>query len=136
MTSPYKGLTNTALTFEISGTTTTTDEFGNVIDVDGSLAVTAFLKQPSVQQLSKIPNINVPGLTQEAVYYVGWCVVPQTLPATVHQGDWADCTLGGSSGRFYLRDLLNPPFGRSGVGSTIETAAGTRIEGWFQPEQY
>lgn len=136
MVSPFKGLANTSLTFEISGSTTTTDEFDNVIDVDGSLAVSAFLKQPSVQQLSKIPNVNVPGLSQEASYYVGWCVSPQVLPTTVKQGDWAGCTLGGAVGRFYLREVLNPPFGRSGVGSAIETAVGTRIEGWFQPERY
>jgi len=133
MPSPFKTLPNATLLFEITGTTTTTDEFGNVTDVEGSLSVTAYLKQ---QQLGKIPRVNVPGMRQDATYYIGWSINPQTLPATVRQGNWATCTMGTTTGQFYLRELLNPPFGRTGIGAVLESAIGTRIEGWFQTEGY
>lgn len=138
MASPFTNLDNATIIFQVStaATETTTDEWGNVIDDDGNLTVKAFLKQPDIMMLSKIPTPNVPGLNQDATYFEGYAVKPMILPASVKQGTWGEATIGGMQGKFYLREFINPPYGKGGIGLIVQSAAGTRIEGWFQRGSY
>ena len=138
MASPFTGLDNATIIFQVSpaGGSITTDEWGNVVDSEGNLTVKAFLKQPPIMMASKIPTPNVPGLSQDATYFEGYAVKPMTLPATVKQGTWGDATIGGMAGKFFLREFINPPYGKGGIGLIVQNAAGTRIEGWFQRGSY
>lgn len=137
MASPFTNLDNATIIFQIStAVATTTDDWGNVVDAQGNLTVKAFLKIPNITAASKMPRPNVPGLSQDAIYFEGYAVNPMTLPATVKQGSWGTATIGGMTGKFYLEQFVNPPYGKGGIGLIVQNAAGTRIEGWLQRDSY
>ncbi|MFM7367784.1 MAG: hypothetical protein ACKO2Z_08285, partial [Sphaerospermopsis kisseleviana] len=107
MASPFIGLENATIIFQSSTGGTTQDEWGNVVDSEGNVTVRAFLKVPKTA--GKIPKPNVPGLSQDAVYFEGYAVTPMILPSSIKQGSWGTATIGGMAGKFYLDEFINPP---------------------------
>lgn len=129
MGSPFESLKNGTLTFEISGSGTTTDELGNVVANSSSdRRVEVYLKRAAGKQ--KVMT-RFAGVEETAVWFEGYCVAPQTLPTTIVEHMWARAEIGGTEGYFCL-GMINAPYGRAGIGSLVEKSAGTKIEGWFQ----
>jgi len=129
MASPFELLKNASLTFEIAGQGTTEDDLGNVVAVTGDRLVTAYLKRASAGKQKVVTRFA--GIEESAVWFEGYCVSPQRLPDAIVEHAWARAEIGGVEGYFCL-GMVNPPYGRGGIGTLIESSAGTKIEGWFQ----
>lgn len=129
MISPFRTLTNAELRFSIPATTAAVNAVGNVTLVpDRVITVAAYLKLKP----NRAKNDRPEGIPILADAFEGWAVEPMVLPAEIRSLSRATATIGGISGTFTLdANILNAPYGRTGLGGTIEELSGTKISGWF-----
>ncbi|MBD3882173.1 hypothetical protein IFO70_10420 [Phormidium tenue FACHB-886] len=133
MDSPFIGYENATLTFGQLTTETTTDDFGNSMPLFVPLPIVSMLRlvtNPAIDRLLQAQQqIEADGLALE-----GYCVDPMVLPMEVMEQTEANTTFNNVPGKFVLT-LINPPYGRYGIGALIEAEAGTKIAGWFVPNR-
>lgn len=131
MPSEFLGLETATLQFQQAGNTSTTDVWGNIQPTIAPVAVDCYLKIVSDQKTTTLLQQKQRS-EPDAVAMQGYCVTPQILPAGIKEEDEALMTWNDRAGKFVLV-LINPPYGRQGIGALIEQEAGTKILGWFVP---
>lgn len=118
--SPFSGLQNTVLLFEVASARTTDPLTGNRPKLEPQqVEIQAMLtekKDPKVERS--------PGVDGQAIYLEGYAVNPTELPANIRPNTWAEATWSGYRGQFYLLLTGRSPFG-------VEAATGDKIRGWF-----
>jgi hypothetical protein len=133
MSSPLNGFANCTLNFSVPSTQTELDTFGNTVSVSRSLPVVAMMK-------ILIAGLELRLLQQnrreedDAIALSGYCVSPMSLPVEIEEQSTAKVTFNGRRGEFWLV-LINPPYGRAGIGSILNEAIGTKLLGWFVPDR-
>lgn len=128
-TSPFLQYQNATLTFDLLIGSSGVNATGNRRLTTEPVTVTAFLKRVSLISASQIQRL--PGLNSEADFWSGYAVTPMQLPLELKQGDKAKAVISGEVGIFIIYGLINPPYGRSGIGAVVERTAGTKFTGWF-----
>ncbi|MBE9178601.1 hypothetical protein IQ268_08520 [Oculatella sp. LEGE 06141] len=131
MSGVFAGFENAQIVFETLGEDSEADEFGNSAPVCNQRSVSAKLKlaSESTQRLLQ----HDPQVERDAIALEGHCITPMILPLNITEETEATLTFNRRSGRFRLV-LINPPYGREGIGAIVEQATGTKIVGWFIPE--
>lgn len=129
MRTPYAAVSNTQLQFRLATAQTTEDQFGNPQPVYQTVTVAAYLYITSGQSLPGFLQSDFRGI-QNAISLEGYCTDPATLPAGIDRESQADCTFDDEPGKFTLV-LINPPYGRQGLGALLEAKQGTKIAGFF-----
>jgi hypothetical protein len=129
--SPFAGVSNAVLIFPNYTSELGEDEDGNPTEVKSTssgLTVKAFFKKLNQFSASQIRRL--PGVDERSQYYQGYAVSPMKLPSTIESGSEAEMKLGSQSGIFIV-NAVNEKFGDGGIGTIIQSAAGTHFGGWF-----
>lgn len=135
MTRKLKEVSTARLTFSIqSGITIDND--GNRVPKTTELKVLAYLKRDGRSEREQ----RTEGIDPLAVYLSGYATEPSDL-SVYAIGIEAKCDMGRIVGVFRMSAFQNPPFGRASfddgenIGTKVERKLGTRLEGWFIPNQ-
>lgn len=127
--SPFAAIANGTITFQIPARgAATTDDVGNTILATAPFRVTVYLKKLNLISAARIRTL--PGVDDKSTYYEGYAVSPMKLPSEIKVGVKSAATVGSASG-FFVVNEINGDFGSSGIGALLESAAGTKIAGWF-----
>lgn len=128
MLSPYRNFVNAEITFLKAGIPTT-NAAGNITTrLVPLITVTAFVKA-----VDKRPDKHRPeGIPESAIAYECIAVSPMVLPPEIKPLQRAIAKISGEEGEFILENgPLNPPYGREGLGASLEQRTGTKFYGWF-----
>lgn len=131
--SPFAGLENAQLSFLLLSSATAVDELGNAAPVYNSQPIAAYLKIVTNTKTQNLLQANAQ-VEPNSIALEGWCVSPTLLPETVQEETDATAVFNRQQGLFRLV-LINPPYGRDGIGAMVQAEAGTQIVGWFIPDR-
>lgn len=129
MLSPYRNFVNAEITFlkQMSQSTNADGNvrFGESVPI---LTITAYVKE-----VGKRPDKHRPeGVAETAIAYECLAVSPMILPPEIKPLQKATARISGEEGEFILENgLLNPPYGRQGLGAKLEQRTGTKFYGWL-----
>ena len=128
MLSPYRNFVNAQITFLKAGKPTT-NSAGNVsTPLEPSITVQAYVKVQDKRSDKHRPE----GVSEDAIAYECIAVEPMILPPEIKPLQKAKVVISGEVGEFILENgLINPPYGREGLGATLEERSGTKFYGWF-----
>ena len=131
--SPYEGLVNAQIVFSVPDGAAPVNAAGNAKIVHVDITVRAYLKFDSKAAKKNIPD----RFPEWAQSYSGYAVEPMRLPSSITPLTRGTATIGSEEGEFILEGtLLNPPYGRDGIGAIAEGVTGTKFSGWFVPKTY
>lgn len=131
--SPFAGLENAQLSFLLLSNATAVDELGNAAPVYNAQPIAAYLKILTNTKTQELLQANAQ-VEPNSIALAGWCVSPTLLPETVKEETDAMAVFNRQQGLFRLV-LINPPYGRDGIGAMVQAEAGTQIVGWFIPDR-
>jgi hypothetical protein len=132
--SPFSEFANCTLIFQVAGTGVKLDALGNRSPQLDEISVLAMLKIVSAYSLDLRSLQQYQRIEADAVALSGYCVQPNVLPLAIVHGAIAKLTFNQQPGEFRLM-LINPPYGREGIGAILEQEAGSKIIGWFIPDR-
>lgn len=130
MASPFTVLQNVTLNFQ-QATGNTTDVWGNPQPSIATVPVQATLKIITNPDSAKLLQSRFRDQT-DSIAMRGYCISPMELPAGLGEDSEAVMEWNGRSGIFHVV-LVNPNYGRDGIGAFIENITGTKLVGWFTP---
>lgn len=129
MPSPFRNFVNAEITF-LAVFNESENEVGNIefSDLVEIATVTAYVKEAGKRPEKHKP----PGIAETAIAYECIAVEPMVLPPEIKPLNKARATISGVPGELTLENgLINPPYGRQGVGAITEKSVGTKFFAWF-----
>lgn len=127
--SPFSDFINATLIFQVPIAGSTVSASGNMIPKSEEFCVEAFVSLLSTKAEKNRPDMAGEGSTA----YEGYAVNPMLFHPAIRPGMPAKAVISGMEGLFVLdNSVINPPYGREGMGATLEQETGTRFMGWFR----
>jgi hypothetical protein len=132
--SPFKRLQNATITFTALASAPTANALGNLTVTTRNITVTAYLELKDHHPKDNRPE-GVPIISD---YFEGHATSIDgvesaiILPPQIHPLSKGEAMISGERGSFTMDgSIINPPYGREGIGAILERKTGTKFGGWF-----